>query len=475
MPPKLGIDTEVLDIHDGELMPTWRRRRIASLIREWQADIVLSHRPNDYHPDHRYVGVLVQDASFHGDGAVLRPGRAAHAAAIPIFLFYSDAFLKPYPFDPILAVGFDEVAQKKWDCISSLPSQFGDADSWQARTRPNVPTDEAGRKAFLIDMVKQRSADVANQYRDLLVKLYGEQKGRAIKYAEAFELNQYGSAGDGGRAGKGVSDVQMSAMASASVRLLTVETPTHGRGARRGLRRSVEPAAPRRLSRLRAERRRHPVRGAADPRRVRLAGRRGAGTASLLRSRPAEDRGQLDDPRRSRARDCRQRGVRRSRDRRPPGSLHGPQSLVFLGFSQGTAMAYRAALLGAHRPNGVIALGGDIPPELTTGDRRDWPAVLIGAGADDEWVPHRTNSTPTSRSSHGPASVTTSPASPVDTSGPTRSATPRQCGWPRASDFGSGSARQKLDSAAKDVPLARNPRRGAGGGSRSWARCLTSG
>ena len=111
----------------------------------------------------------------------------------PVFLFYSDAFLKPYPFDPIIAVGFDEVAQKKWDCISDMPSQFADADSWQARYRANVPTDEAGRKAFLLEAVKQRSADVANQYRDLLVKLYGEQKGRGIHYAEAFELNQYGS------------------------------------------------------------------------------------------------------------------------------------------------------------------------------------------------------------------------------------------------------------------------------------------
>jgi hypothetical protein len=85
------------------------------------------------------------------------------------------------------------VAQKKWDCISALPSQFGDADSWQARYGRNVPADEAGRKAYLLDIVKQRNADVANQYRDLLVKLYGDQKGKAIKYAEAFELNQYGA------------------------------------------------------------------------------------------------------------------------------------------------------------------------------------------------------------------------------------------------------------------------------------------
>jgi len=190
---KLGVETEVLDIHDGELMPDLEtRKKVANLIREWQADIVLSHRPWDYHPDHRAVGKLAEDAAV----VVAAPFFAPYTPPTrrnPIFLFYSDAFLKPYPFDPILAVGFDDVAQKKWDCISDMPSQFGDADSWQARYRANVPTDEAGRKAFLLDAVKQRSADVANQYRDLLVKLYGAQKGRAIHYAEAFELNQYGS------------------------------------------------------------------------------------------------------------------------------------------------------------------------------------------------------------------------------------------------------------------------------------------
>jgi len=190
---KLGVETEVLDIHDGELMPDLEtRKKVANLIREWQADIVLSHRPWDYHPDHRAVGKLAEDAAV----VVAAPYFAPYTPPTkgnPIFLFYSDQFKKPYPFDPILAVGFDEVAQKKWDCISALPSQFGDADSWQARYGRNVPTDEAGRKAYLIEGVKQRSADVANQYRNLLVQLYGEQRGRAIKYAEAFELNQYGA------------------------------------------------------------------------------------------------------------------------------------------------------------------------------------------------------------------------------------------------------------------------------------------
>ena len=189
----LGVDTEVLDIHDGELMPDLEtRRKVANVIRDYQADIVLSHRPWDYHPDHRAVGTLANDAAV----LVVAPFFSPYTPPTkrnPIFLYYSDAFTKPYPFDPILAVGFDEVAQKKWDCIAAMPSQFGDADSWQARYRANVPTEESARKAFLLDAVKQRSADVANQYRSLLVKLYGQQKGTAIKYAEAFELNQYGT------------------------------------------------------------------------------------------------------------------------------------------------------------------------------------------------------------------------------------------------------------------------------------------
>ena len=61
-----------------------------------------------------------------------------------------------------------------------------------------------------------------------------------------------------------------------------------------------------------------------------------------------------------------------------------PHRLVFVGFSQGAAMAYRAALLGRHRADGVVALGGDIPPELAKIGVA-WPPVLIGAGRVDQW------------------------------------------------------------------------------------------
>jgi len=188
----LGIETEVLDIHDGELEPTLEnRKKVARLIREWQADIVLFHRPYDYHPDHRYVGVLVQDAAV----VVVAPFFTPDTDPVkknPVFLYYSDGFQKPYPFEPSIVIGIDEVADKKWNCVSAMPSQFGDADSWQASTLPDIPKENGKREAYLLNIVKDRNAEIANKYRNKLIELYGNEKGSKIKYAEAFEICEYG-------------------------------------------------------------------------------------------------------------------------------------------------------------------------------------------------------------------------------------------------------------------------------------------
>lgn len=188
-----GIETEVLDIHDGELMPTLEnRRKVADLIREWQADIVLCHRPHDYHPDHRYTGELVQDASV----VVVAPFFSSNTPPTkknPVFMFYSDGFKKPYPFDPAIIVDIGEAAEQKWACIDAMPSQFADEHSWQASYRADVPKDPAGRKAHILESVIKSNEAVANQYRDQLISLYGEERGKSVKYAEAFELCQYGT------------------------------------------------------------------------------------------------------------------------------------------------------------------------------------------------------------------------------------------------------------------------------------------
>jgi len=188
-----GIETEVLDIHDGELMPTLENRRtVARLIREWQADIVIGHRPYDYHPDHRYTGELMQDAAVVVVAPFFVPDTPP-TKKNPVFLYSYDGFKKPYPFEPSIVVGIDPAADQKWDCISAMPSQFGDEHSWQASTGSGIPSGEAERKAYLLDRVKRRNQAVADQFRDRLIALYGQEKGSQIQYAEAFELCQYGS------------------------------------------------------------------------------------------------------------------------------------------------------------------------------------------------------------------------------------------------------------------------------------------
>lgn len=188
----LGIETEVLDIHDGELMPTLENRKtVARLIRQWQADLVLFHRPYDYHPDHRYTGVLVEDASIVVAAPFFIPDTKP-TKQNPVFAYFFDAFKKPVPFEPSVVVGIDDVADKKWACIQAMPSQFADADSWQARTVAGVPPDPERRAAFLLGRIKQRGTDVADRYREHLVKRYGVEQGAKLKFAEAFEICQYG-------------------------------------------------------------------------------------------------------------------------------------------------------------------------------------------------------------------------------------------------------------------------------------------
>jgi LmbE family N-acetylglucosaminyl deacetylase len=192
----LGIETQVLPIHDGELEPTLdHRRTITRLIRQWKADLVLCHRPWDYHPDHRYVGVLVQDAAYMVTVPFFCPD-TPHLEKNPVFMYLSDGFQKPYPFRPDVVVSIDEVYDKKIDALHVLESQIyeGGANGSEALVKSLPPaSDVAGRKAWLRQSGwGQRARGEANRFRLQLVKWYGPEKGKAVRYAEAFEVVEYG-------------------------------------------------------------------------------------------------------------------------------------------------------------------------------------------------------------------------------------------------------------------------------------------
>ena len=189
----LGIETQVLDNHDGELMPTLENRKtLVRLIRQAEADIVMTHRPNDYHPDHRYTGILVQDAAF----MVICPffcTDVPHLTNNPVFLYFWDRFEKPNPFEPDIVVAIDSVIDQKLEALVALESQF--VEGCVMGNESMIPKNETERAAAhqrVRDSFRKRFAATADQYRQMLIELYGPEKGRKVKYAEAFEVCEYG-------------------------------------------------------------------------------------------------------------------------------------------------------------------------------------------------------------------------------------------------------------------------------------------
>ena len=190
----LGVSWKTLGFHDGELEPTLEvRRAVITAIREWDADIVIGPRPNDYHPDHRYTGMVVQDAAYMCAVPNIVPG-VPRLEKNPIFMFFSDGFKKPYPFDPIVAVAVDEVMDRKWQALHSMTSQMYEWLPWIDGYLDQVPPASAGdqaRKDFLIAHWSPRLDGVDEKYGELKEKRYGA-AAKDIKYFELFELCEYG-------------------------------------------------------------------------------------------------------------------------------------------------------------------------------------------------------------------------------------------------------------------------------------------
>jgi LmbE family N-acetylglucosaminyl deacetylase len=193
---RIGVTYDILDIHDGELMPTLENRNlIIQKIREWNADLVLSSRPNDYHPDHRYTGVLVQDAAY----MVVVPAVLPNIPPIkrnPVFLYYEDRFQKPTPFKPDIVVDISSVWDKKVDDMDAHESQFYEFQT-NVNASVEVPKDKAERKKWLS---KRRTPTPNEEIRAVMSKWYGPTvAAKNPLYYEAFEICEYGAQPDAAR------------------------------------------------------------------------------------------------------------------------------------------------------------------------------------------------------------------------------------------------------------------------------------
>ncbi len=186
---RFGVEYDVLPNHDGELVPSLDvRLQIIRKIREWNADIVFAPRPNDYHPDHRYTGVLVQDAAY----MVGVPNIASDTPPLkknPVFVYFQDHFQRPNPFRPDIAIDITSVFDQKVHAMDAHVSQFYEWLPWIGGYLNEVPKDKAERKKWLAN---NRYGKITPAVRASLEKWYGAAAAN-VKNAEAFEICEYGT------------------------------------------------------------------------------------------------------------------------------------------------------------------------------------------------------------------------------------------------------------------------------------------
>jgi LmbE family N-acetylglucosaminyl deacetylase len=152
----------------------------------------MSHRPNDYHPDHRYTGVLVQDAAYMVAVPFFCPD-VPPLQSNPVFLFYPDSFQKPNPFQPDVVVRIDSVMDKKLDALDTMESQFYEGGALgSAALLPSDPAKQQERHRQVRAGFADRNRSVARRYRSKLADWYGKDQAEKVEYAEAFELCEYG-------------------------------------------------------------------------------------------------------------------------------------------------------------------------------------------------------------------------------------------------------------------------------------------
>ena len=191
---RLGIaEYETLDNHDAELLPTLHvRHQVIRAIRNWNADIVLGLRTNDYHPDHRNAGHAVQDAAY----MVIVPNVCPDTPPLeknPVFLYMQDHFQKQYPFQPDIVVNIDEVIDQKISGLDGHESQMYEWGPWtQGRTQDMVPKEKEARRAWLAKRIKSRGGNISPERMAGLEKWYGKEAASKVQFTEAFEIAEYG-------------------------------------------------------------------------------------------------------------------------------------------------------------------------------------------------------------------------------------------------------------------------------------------
>lgn len=180
----LGITYLVMDTPDGELVPDLEtRHKLIKVIREHEPDVIISPRLNDYHPDHRAAGQLVQDCSFLLTVPLVCP-EVPRLEKNPYIFYHQDDYTKPTEFSPDVLVDISSVIDKKMQSLALHESQIFEwlpfINGYKDETP--TPTDD------YLEWMKRHWGDTGGASR--FAKLLNNPEAR---YLEVFERCEYGS------------------------------------------------------------------------------------------------------------------------------------------------------------------------------------------------------------------------------------------------------------------------------------------
>ncbi|GAC1469827.1 MAG: hypothetical protein NVSMB9_14160 [Isosphaeraceae bacterium] len=184
---------QILDQPDGTLDDRIEtRQKVIRLIREFRPDLIITHRATDYHADHRFAGLLVQDAAYLVTVPAICPD-SPHLTHTPVILYFSDAFKKPSRFEPHVAVDIETEFESLIDMLHCHQSQFYEWLPYNAGYLEHVPVRDAERRVWLAERIRGRIRPLADRYRDLVNRIYGTEAGAKVRLVELFEVSEFGA------------------------------------------------------------------------------------------------------------------------------------------------------------------------------------------------------------------------------------------------------------------------------------------
>ncbi len=188
----IGAEYVVMDNDDARLEPTLPvREELIRLIRRFHPDLLLGLRPYDYHPDHRAAGRLLIDASYLLTVPLVAP-EVPIMQRMPVICYTPDRFRVPAPFAPDVVVAVDEYCEQKARMLACHESQVYEWLPFNGGYLDRVPGEPEERWEWFRGRCAERFSRTADRFRGELVRRYGEERGREVTYAEAFQVCQYG-------------------------------------------------------------------------------------------------------------------------------------------------------------------------------------------------------------------------------------------------------------------------------------------